>query len=134
MPPLKQLACSIELGGNNVPMEEYGTRYGDGHVETFVAVPSKEVNFSIHLTSDRYIAPGLAMFVYIDGQYQCNRNRGGLVIFEQDTPTKHYQIDFRVRQREERRREQADGTFLARDWTFHALDTGMSVPWYNDRA
>lgn len=108
-------------------MKEYGTRYGDGHVETFVAVPSEEVNFSIHLTSERYIAPGLAMFVYIDGLYQCNRNRGNLVVPEEETPKHYYQVEFRVRQQEEKQRKQSDGTFLARDWTFHALDLGTYI-------
>ncbi|GAB7357041.1 hypothetical protein MBLNU459_g7864t1 [Dothideomycetes sp. NU459] len=102
MPTLKQVSCSIELQGTNVPLEEYGTRYGDGHVEAFVSVPTEEVGFSIHLTSERYIAPGLAMFVYIDGQYQCNRNRRGLVIPEKDTPPNHYQVDLRVRQKEDK--------------------------------
>ncbi|KAF1346699.1 hypothetical protein BDV97DRAFT_416692 [Delphinella strobiligena] len=119
MPTLKQLTCSIELGSTDVKVKEFGTHYGDGHVETFVPVPREEVNFSIHLTSERYIAPGIAFFVYIDGQYQCNRNRRGLVVPESDTSVEKYQVDLRVRQKESK---QPGGGFIGRGWTFHELN------------
>lgn len=125
MLPLKQLTCSIELGSTNVKLKEFGTHYGDGHVETFIPVPREEVNFSIHLTSERYIAPGVAFFVYIDGQYQCNRNRRGLVVPESDTPVEKYQVDLRVRQKETK---QPGGGFIGRGWTFHELNMGMVIP------
>lgn len=123
MPALKQLTCSIELGTTNVALTEYGTEYGDGNVSTFVAVPSDDVPFSIHLQSSGYIAPGLAIFVFIDGQYQCNRNRRGMVIPDADTQPSHYEVDLRVRQKESK---QPDGTFLGRAWTFNTLNIGMS--------
>lgn len=121
MPSLKQLNCSIELGNANVKLEEYGTVYSDGYVGTIVSVPEEEINFTIHLTSDGYIAPGIAMFVYIDGQYQCNRNRRGLIVPEEQTPPELFQVDLRVRQKETK---QADTTFHGRAWSFHALNTG----------
>lgn len=124
MPHLKQLTCSIELTPTNTKLEEYGTTYGDGHVSTYIAVPTHQRTFNIHLTSDGYIAPGLAMFVYIDGAYQCNRNRRGLLEPGEGVPNEGSQVEFRVRQKEER---QADGGFVGRDWSFHALNTGASV-------
>lgn len=119
MPSLKQLTCSIELGSTHTKVVEYGKDYGDGHVTSYIAVPSEEVNFSIHLTSQGYIAPGLAMFVYMDGQYQCNRNRRGLQVPAKGISNEQVEVDLRVRQKESK---QADGSFLGRDWTFHGLN------------
>ncbi|KAI7578386.1 hypothetical protein KC316_g9894, partial [Hortaea werneckii] len=67
MPKLKQLVCSIELGQNRTPLQEYGARYSDGAVESFVAVPDTKIPFCIRLKSEGYIAPGLAAFVFMDG-------------------------------------------------------------------
>ncbi|KAI4718713.1 hypothetical protein E4T48_05104 [Aureobasidium sp. EXF-10727] len=119
MPSLKQLTCSIELGSTHTKVAEYGKDYGDGHVTSYIAVPSEEVNFSIHLTSHGYIAPGLAMFVYMDGQYQCNRNRRGLKVPGKGVRDEQVEVDLRVRQKESK---QADGSFLGRDWTFAGLN------------
>jgi hypothetical protein len=119
MPSLKQLTCSVELGSSNTKIPEYGKDYGDGHVTSYITVPNEEVTFSIHLTSQGYIAPGLAMFVYMDGQYQCNRNRRGLLVANKGLKSEHTEVDFRVRQKESK---QADGTFLGRDWTFAGLN------------
>ncbi|KAG9679122.1 hypothetical protein KCU87_g1075, partial [Aureobasidium melanogenum] len=119
MPSLKQLTCSIELGSTHTKVPEYGKDYGDGHVTSYIAVPSEEVNFSVHLTSQGYIAPGLAMFVYMDGQYQCNRNRRGLKVPGKGVKSDQVEVDLRVRQKETK---QADGSFLGRDWTFHGLN------------
>jgi hypothetical protein len=123
MPSLKQLTCSIELGSTHTKITEYGNDYGDGHVTSYVAVPAEEVNFSIHLTSSGYIAPGLAMFVYMDGHYQCNRNRRGLVVPGEKVKPEQFEIDLRVRQKESK---QPDGSFLGRDWSFHGLNLGES--------
>ncbi|KAG9846335.1 hypothetical protein KCU98_g6700, partial [Aureobasidium melanogenum] len=119
MPSLKQLTCSIELGGTHTKVPEYGKYYGDGHLTSYIAVPSEEVTFSVHLTSQGYIAPGLAMFVYMDGQYQCNRNRRGLKVPGKGVKSDQVEVDLRVRQKETK---QADGSFLGRDWTFHGLN------------
>lgn len=123
MPSLKQLQCNIEVGPKNIILTEYGTVYGDGFVETFVAVPTLSANFSIRLTSSDYIAPGLAMFVYMDAVPQCNRNRRGLVIPNATTEPWQTEIDFRVRQKEEKF---DDGRYLGREWTFEQLNTSTS--------
>lgn len=120
MPTLKDLNCSIELSGSHRALEEFGTTYNDGCVETFVAVPSKPESFSIHLTSDRFIAPGISMYVFVDGVYQCNRNRQDLKL--RKGSDKHSVVDFRVRQKEEK---QKDGSMIAREWKFDKLDTSM---------
>lgn len=120
MPTLKQINCSIELGGSNVALKEFGSSYSDGEVECFVAVPTvSDIDFSIHLTSERYIAPGIAFYVFIDGEYQCNRSRRGLVVPRHDTSEKLYQVDLRARQKEER---QPGGGFIAHEWTFRSLN------------
>ncbi|KAK0286181.1 hypothetical protein LTR35_004615 [Friedmanniomyces endolithicus] len=120
MPTLKQINCSIELGSSNAKLKEYGARYSDGAVETFIAVPDIKMPFYIHLETKGYIAPGLAAFVFMDGQYQCNRNRLGLKLPVDGGDPSQYEIDFYMRQKEEKG---ADGRFVGREWTFAQLNT-----------
>jgi len=56
MPTLKQLTCTVEWTGSNVPLQEFQPIYGDGYVHTFIAVPPIQTPFSVHLTSHGYIA------------------------------------------------------------------------------
>ncbi|KAJ4325172.1 hypothetical protein N0V94_000886 [Neodidymelliopsis sp. IMI 364377] len=119
MPSLKDLTCSIELSDNQEPLQELETVYGDALVETFVSVPKKQQTFTIHLSSNNFIAPGIAMYVFIDGVYQCNRNRQNLKL--RKPPDRRSLVDFRVRQMEE---QQKDGSMIAREWTFDTLDGG----------
>ncbi|RMY20912.1 hypothetical protein D0867_03674 [Hortaea werneckii] len=123
MPKLKQLVCSIELGQNRTPLQEYGARYSDGAVESFVAVPDTKIPFCIRLKSEGYIAPGLAAFVFMDGQYQCNRNKLQLRMPDDGVPESNYEIDFCLRQKEEKT---ASGTFVGRQWSFAELNTAKS--------
>jgi hypothetical protein len=96
--------------------------YGDGVVETFIAVPNNPEPFAIHLKSSAYIAEGLAMYVFIDGVYQCNRNRRGLVNRRSDTRLdRRSLVDFLVRQKEENQR---GGDIIAREWRFEKLNIG----------
>ncbi|RMZ03216.1 hypothetical protein D0860_06907 [Hortaea werneckii] len=123
MPKLKQLVCSIELGQSRTPLQEYGARYSDGAVESFVAVPDTKIPFCIRLKSEGYIAPGLAAFVFMDGQYQCNRNKLQLRMPDDGVPESEYEIDFCLRQKEEKT---ANGTFVGRQWSFAELNTTKS--------
>lgn len=54
MPTLKQLTCNVEwsASGPSIPLQEYGTTYFDGLVETWIAVPPVSTPFSVgnHLT------------------------------------------------------------------------------------
>ncbi|KAI9740425.1 MAG: hypothetical protein M1834_005005 [Cirrosporium novae-zelandiae] len=109
MPSLNDLECMIE-SPDGIALKEFSTLYGNGIVDTFVVVPQQPGQFSIHLKSNGYVAPGLAMFVYMDGIYQCNRNRLNL------TPTKR--MSLRVRQKEERL---SDGAWIGRPWSFEQL-------------
>ncbi len=120
MPTLKQLTCNVEWSGSNLPLHEYQTIYADGFVETYVAVPPVSTPFSIHLRSHGYIAPGLAMFVYMDGEYQCNRNRSNLKIPSEARTRKQTEIDFHVRQKEEL---MPDGSFRGKQWKFVSMRT-----------
>lgn len=120
MPSLKDLTCSIELSDGHEPLEEIGTTYDDGSVSTFVPIPKNKAQaFTVHLTSSKFIAPGLALFVFIDGIYQCNRNRQDLKL--KTPPSRRSLVDFRVRQKEER---QEDGSMVAQEWTFEGLRKG----------
>lgn len=124
MPSLKQLKCTIEKGADNTPLNEFGTKYHDGAVETFVRVPPKPTSFSVHLKSTGYIAPGLAMFVFMDGVSQCNRNRRGLVIPETVAASADAEIDFRVRQKEDKLE---NSKFIGREWSFQQLNIGKAT-------
>ncbi|KAK4545788.1 hypothetical protein LTR36_002742 [Oleoguttula mirabilis] len=123
MPKLKQLTCAVELGASRTKLKEYGARYSDGVVETFIAVPDTQVPFCVHVQSEGYIAPGLAVFVFMDGQYQCNRNKLRLAMPSDDVPPTQYEVDFCMRQKEEKT---AGGTFVGRDWSFAQLDTSTA--------
>jgi hypothetical protein len=124
MPTLKQIDCSIELGPSHVKLPEYGALIRDGYIETFVAVPDASIPFTIHIKSHGYIHSGLAFFIFIDGEYQCNRNRIGLKTPGRGVTPKHYEVEFRLRQKEEKT---AEGRFLAREWTFEKLDRGEYI-------
>lgn len=124
MPSLKQLTASVELGQSRTKITEYGARYSDGVVESFIAVPNTKVPFCVHVESHGYIAPGLGVFVFMDGEYQCNRNRFKLKLPGDGVPAAKYEVDFTMRQKEEKA---ADGTFVGRGWTFAELNTSKST-------
>lgn len=126
MPLLKDLNCSIELSDVSEPLQELGTVYGDGSVETFVPVPKKQQTFTVHLSGRNFIAPGIAMYVFIDGVYQCNRNRQNMKL--RKPLDRRSLVDFKVRQKEER---QKDGSMIAREWTFENLGHGEYKVLYN---
>ena len=119
MPSLKQLTCNLEWAGTGIPLSEYHTVYLDGHVQTYIAIPELPTPFSVHLTSDGFIAPGLAMFVFMDGEYQCNRNRTGLIMPNKVSSRMNTEIDFRVRQKEA---VLPDGSFSGKQWRFEKLN------------
>ena len=123
MPTLKQLTCNVECEDSTIPLQEYQIAYSDGYVTTYIAVPDEPAPFSIHLRSDGYIAPGLAMFVYVDGLYQCNRNRQNLKVANEATDKSQTETDFRVRQKEQML---WDGTFTGRPWLFTRVNVGTS--------
>ncbi|CAK1354440.1 unnamed protein product [Cercospora beticola] len=121
MPTLKQISCSLEVG-TNTRLKEYGHTYTDGGVEAFVAIPDAPIPFRVRVTSSGYIAPGLAAYVFMDGAYQCNRNRQKLAMPPPDSQVDphEYEVDFTLRQKEEKT---SDGLFVAREWTFAQLKT-----------
>ena len=121
MPRLRQITCQVEWPEPGLKFEEYGTVYGDGLVETFIAVPDRPQPFSIHLTSKGYIAEGLAMLVYMDGEYQCNRNRLHLKPPKKGQARDQTNVDFRLRQKE---KTIGGGSFIGRDWRFDSHNIG----------
>lgn len=71
------------------------------------------------------------MFVWMDGDYQCNRNRVDLAIPSLDGTSNPGQteINFRVRQKEIK---QPDGTFCGQQWKFRELNIGSEFQlWLN---
>lgn len=125
MPTLRQITCAIELGPGNTKLKEYAHKVTDGAVETYIVAPeTSDIPFHVRVTSDGYIAPGLAAYVFMDGEYQCNRNRLRLRFPEDGVSTDEYQIDFKLRQKEEKT---SAGTFIARDWFFTPLNAGKSA-------
>jgi hypothetical protein len=123
MPTLKDLACHVQWAETGSPFPEYGTIYGDGLVETYIAVPGHPQVFTIRLTSMKFISEGLSMVVFIDGQYQCNRNRVNLQPQKKDLPENRSKVDFLVRQKE---KPLGDGTYMGREWRFDDCNLGQS--------
>jgi hypothetical protein len=121
MPTLKQLRCEIEWGTTGNAFPEYGTTYGDGVVETYIAIPEHPQPFAVRLRSRSYIAEGLAMLVFMDGDYQCNRNRLGLKLSKHGLHPRMTEIDIRVRQRE---KALGGGSYLGREWRFDKHNIG----------
>lgn len=122
MPRLQNLICQIEWSGANIPLQESHTEYYENVVETLVAIPDTSTPFSIHLTSKGNTLPGLAMFVYMNNKYQCNRNRTNLILPRTGTDEKAAEINFRVRQKET---SLPDETFEVEPWSFKRSETGM---------
>jgi hypothetical protein len=114
MPILNGIDCSIEFYDPSCRLAEYKRRYADGAVKVFVAVPSIDAPFRVHITTTRYVAEGLAAFVYIDGRYQCNRNRMA-------SSSGSGKIELILRQKEE---STTRGHFVGRDWRFTNLGKG----------
>jgi hypothetical protein len=123
MPSLKDINCSIEVGPSQQKLQEYGTTYGDGCVETFVMIPVEPVRFGVRLTSDTYIAHGLAMFVFINGVYQCNRNRRGLLNAPGNSSTLDGRTVFNLIARQKEQKTNS-GDLLAEEWRFDKLNIG----------
>ncbi|RMZ85596.1 hypothetical protein DV737_g668, partial [Chaetothyriales sp. CBS 132003] len=115
MPTLKNLSCQIRWADTDAPLQEYGTQYGDGVVETYVAVPDKSQRFYIRLTSNGFVHEGLAVVVFMDGTYQCNRNRVNLVPAKEGCPRERSEIDFIMRQKE---KTIGEGLYMGRQWRF----------------
>ncbi|KAK4560879.1 hypothetical protein LTR86_005459 [Recurvomyces mirabilis] len=120
MPTLNQIQCSIELGTDNIKLKEYGTKYTDSAVETFIPVPNAKVAFTVHVEQQKYLAPGLAAFVFVDGVYYANRNKMGLKVPGAGISKSETVAEFRFRQKEEK---DTDGQFIGREWHFADLKT-----------
>ncbi|QIW98157.1 hypothetical protein AMS68_003675 [Peltaster fructicola] len=119
MPTLRGIECTIELA--DAPLNEHHTRYRDKYVECYIAAPDSDYSFTIHATSSEYIGEGLSVFVFIDGDYQCNRNvpmppRTASNVRSSAALT----AEFRLRQKEEKL---SDGSFVGREWSFAHLVT-----------
>jgi hypothetical protein len=114
MPTSGLLSCSIEIGETTTRLREFGTTYHDRTCETYVAIPSRATPFSIHIKSLGYISPGLAVYVYIDGVYQTNRNKRGAT-------RERGELEFHLGQKEDLLK---DGRVIARGWWFEKLNIG----------
>jgi len=121
MPRLKGIQCSIELKGSSLPLREYETWWVEGAVECYVAIPSAPTDFTVHLTCSEYIAPVLSAYVYIDGVFQCNRFKRGLLPRGKDGSLDKSKVNFRFKQKEELLH---GGRMLAHPWRFERLNIG----------
>ena len=124
MPKLKNLTCHVQWADTGTPFQEYQTWYGDGVVETFIVVPNRPQPFTIRLTSKSFIFEGLAAVVFMDGHYQCNRNRVNLLSAKKGVPRERTEIDFLFRQKE---KSMGDGVYMGREWRFDDHNIGSLV-------
>ena len=114
MPHNSLLSCFIEIGEAHSRLREHGTNYRDRTCETYVAIPSRPTPFSIHLFNDSYIAPGLSVYVWIDGVYQTNRNK-------RSATAEKPKLEFRLGNKENLLK---DGQAIAQGWWFDKLNIG----------
>ncbi|KAL2431471.1 hypothetical protein ABEF95_009452 [Exophiala dermatitidis] len=115
MPVLKDLVCQVLWAETASAFPEYGTQYGDGVVETYIAIPNHPQPFSIRLASRKFIYEGLAVLVFIDGEYQCNRNRVNLRPAKKDASAGPTLVDLVMKQKE---KPIGDGSYVGREWRF----------------
>jgi hypothetical protein len=111
MPSIKGIQCSIELEGSNLCLREYETLWVEDAVECYVAIPNAPTNFTLHLSA----------FVYIDGVFQCNRYKRGLLPRARDGSLEKSKVDLRFKQKEE---PLQGGRMLAHPWRFERLNIG----------
>ena len=123
MPTVKGIQCSIELKGSSLCLREYETLWVEDAVECYVAIPNEPTDFTVHLTCSEYIAPVLSAFVYIDGVFQCNRYKRGLLPRGNDGSLEKSKVDLRFKQKEE---PLQGGRILAHPWRFERLNIGKS--------
>lgn len=121
MPELNGMQCRVEIGPHSEPLLEQCAVYSDRSVGCLVCIPCHDIAFNIHLSADLSIAPGLAIFVFIDGHYQANRNITGLAGAE-DLDHTTSQIHMRLRQKEEVAAHNA--SLVGREWCFSRIKTG----------
>ena len=125
MPKLGQLTCNIEWGRTGIPFKEYAVEYDDGQVACLIAIPPTSTPFTVHLKSEGFIAPGLAMFVFVDGVCVFNRNKVDLVNLAatnaHDLSSHQMEIDFKAHQKEER---VPGDMWAARAWRFEPCSFG----------
>ena len=118
MPRLKDITCEVQYVDIDRAFTEYMTRYDDAYVETYIAVPENPIQFVIRLKSHKFIASGLAMLVYIDGNHHCNRNRTNLRQVKAGEDTSKERVEFLVRQKESKIHED-DESFVGQQWQFN---------------
>lgn len=136
MPKLGALTASILLPPTDAKLPEYKRVYRDSSVSCFVPVPNIPIlhsapSFGVEVKSDSWIAPGISVFVFIDGVYQCNRNKR--------TPPQGSEggsgMSIRLRQKEEKygtgsgqQPAVSRADFVARNWKWVELDIGTLSP------
>jgi hypothetical protein len=78
---LNSLTCTLEALDRKISgglaLKEHQITYTDGEAQCFIAVPPNSDYFCIRITSDRFIAPSVCAYVFINGEYQCNRVQAG---------------------------------------------------------
>jgi hypothetical protein len=114
MPLLGSLDCSIQVGNNGV-LYEYGVKHEKNAALCYVAIPDVTTDFTLILQNREYISPGLAVYVYIDGVYQCNRAKSNM------DPKHKPGTQFTLKGKED---ELAPGQFIQRPWKFEPLNIG----------
>jgi hypothetical protein len=125
-PATRHALTKLTAADSKEALKEYRTNYADGRVDCYLAIPNSPTVFYIEVTNDSYIAPGLAVFAYIDGVYQCNRNRRGLEISDGKDLNYLSRANFILSQKEEFR---PDGTLWGKKWRFDKVNAGERARW-----
>jgi hypothetical protein len=118
MPALGHLECHLELEPGGIQFDEYRIQYSNSAVKSYVVVPGHSSTFSIVLNVEGYIAPGLSVYVFMDGVFQVSKNKatGGR------NAKKGIQLRF-----SQREQHITNERVIARDWRFEKFNVGMSL-------
>lgn len=123
MPTLKDLTCSVEIGKYDQKLTEFQLQYEDAFAVCHIVVPEEPTTFSIHLTSQGFIAESILAMIWIDGVYQCNKLHTNL---RPPTPEDPRGKQLNLRMRQMIRPTGEDGVFTGSQWVFDRVQIGNS--------
>jgi len=122
MPSLGTLECHVELAETGLQLNEYDTFWASNAVECYIIIPNQPSPFQIRLSATGYFSPSLSAFVYIDGVFQCNRFKRGLLPPTNGSNLEESRVDFKFKSKDYTLQ---GGRMISHPWRFEKLNIGV---------
>jgi len=122
MPALGSLECYVELAESGFRLNEYDTFWASNAVECYIAIPNQPSPFQIRLSATGYFSPSLAAYVFIDGVFQCNRFKRGLLPPTNGSKLEDSRVDFNFKSKDYTLQ---GGRMISHPWRFEKLNVGV---------